>query len=61
MVSSNQYENRLQDEVTKLRQSLHKQIEMLRSSGTDLLESRLLQTEHRREKAVEEVIYWRNL
>ncbi|KAK4002881.1 hypothetical protein OUZ56_004675 [Daphnia magna] len=56
-----QYENRLQDEVGKLRQSLQRQIQMLRSSGKEALESKLLETEQRRDKAMKEINYWRNM
>ncbi|XP_057364979.1 progesterone-induced-blocking factor 1-like [Daphnia carinata] len=56
-----QYENRLQNEVGKLRQSLQRQIQMLQSSGKEALESKLLETEQRRDKAVKEINYWRNM
>ncbi|EFX79131.1 hypothetical protein DAPPUDRAFT_104583 [Daphnia pulex] len=56
-----QYENRLQDEVAKLRQSLQKQIQMLRSSGAETLNSKMLENEQRRVTAEKEANYWRNL
>lgn len=56
-----QYENRLQDEVGKLRQSLQRQIHMLRSSDKEALESKLLETEQRYDKALKEINFWRNM
>ncbi|KAI9562233.1 hypothetical protein GHT06_013198 [Daphnia sinensis] len=56
-----QYDNRLQNEVGKLRQSLQRQIQMLQSSGKEALESKLLETEQRRDKAVKEINYWKNM
>ena len=56
----NEYDSRLHNEVEKLRQSLQKQIEMLRISGTEMMESRMLQTEHHRDKATQEINYWKN-
>ena len=49
-----QYDSRLKKEMAKLRRSLQMQIELLRQSGTEPLEERLLETQQRQEKAVHE-------
>lgn len=59
--NSNQYDDRLQVEVAKIRHSLQRQIEMLRTSNTEILESKLLETEQRREKTEKDLIHWKNL
>lgn len=50
----------MHSEVEKLRKSLQKQIEMLRVTGTEMMESRLQQTEQNRDKAAHQVAYWKN-
>ena len=55
-----QYESQLQEEIGKMRNSLQSHIEMLRSSSTEHLESRLLESEQKRAKAAQEASHWRH-
>ena len=50
-----QYERKLNDEISKLRQSLQKQVDMLRESSTEALELRLIEAEQSRSKAAKQV------
>lgn len=55
----NEYEKRLEEEIAQLRQSVQMQIQVLRLSGTEHLEERLLEMEQGKGKALREAFQLR--
>ena len=55
----NEYEKRLEEEIAQLRQSVQMQIQVLRLSGTEHLEERLLEMEQGKGKALREALQLR--